>query len=153
MMGGLAEDDTVNQRSKETTARLLGWLGLLPFPALALAVLVLPGNHWSPWLAAYALAIISFLAGAWWGIALLRNEYRLLLASNAVVVLTWFCYLLAGHWFLLAAAGLLVLLTVIERQHRMFSPQPTYYRQLRSRLTAIAAIALGIAFFANSSGS
>lgn len=141
------------QAHKKTTAQTLGWLGLLPFPALALAVLLLPGEHWSAWLAAYAVVIISFLAGAWWGIALLRNEYRVLLASNAVVVLTWFCYLLAGRWFLLAAAALLVLLQVIEGQHPMFSPQPRYYRQLRSRLTGIAALALIVAFFAKLSGS
>ncbi len=132
--------------SKRRTATRLGWAGLLPFPALALAPLLLPGYPWRDWLAGYALAIVCFLAGAWWGIALLRNRYRILLASNAVVVVAWLAFLADSTLFLPLAACLLYLEYRVEQSHSMFAPTPYYYRRLRLQLTAVACLSLLLAY-------
>ena len=134
---------------KRRTASRLGWAGLLPFPALAGAAHLVTGWPWLQWLATYALAIICFLAGAWWGIALIRREYRILLASNAVVVIAWAAYLADRELFLPLAACLLYLEYRVEQQHAMFSPTPHYYLQLRLRLTAVASLSLLLGFAAS----
>ncbi len=131
-----------SEQSKRRTATRLGWAGLIPFPALVIASQLLPGQPWLAWLAAYALAIICFLAGAWWGIALLRRDVRILLASNAVVVFAWACFLANAALFLPLAACLLYLEYRVEQGYPLFGPTPHYYRQLRLRLTAIACVSL-----------
>ena len=131
-----------NELRKRRTATCLGWAGLLPFPALALAPQFAPAYPWLGWLAAYALAIICFLAGAWWGIALLRSDFRPLLASNAIVVVAWAAYLANAALFLPLAACLLYLEYRVEQSYALFTLAPHYYRQLRLRLTAIACLSL-----------
>ena len=90
-------------------------------------------------LSSYALAIICFLSGSWWGIALLRRETAVVIMSNLVVVGAWFAWLLLGSKpALLALACFLVLTAIVEGVHPMFRPQPRYYRRLRLVLTGLA---------------
>jgi len=126
-------------------ANLLGNAGLLPFilGALLIAVwddratLIVTG------LGYYTLAIVSFLAGVWWGIALLKREPGMLFASNAVVIAAWIAMLVLDHKAVLVAlCSLLILTVVVENRHPMFTPQPIYYRRLRLRLTGVAALSL-----------
>jgi hypothetical protein len=54
-------------------ALLLGWAGVIPFAAFAFATaleLRLPGLRPEPILLAYAAAILSFMGGAQWGLAI-----------------------------------------------------------------------------------
>lgn len=128
----------------------LGYAGLLPF--LAAASLALLWEEPTPVLASglllYALAIVSFLGGAWWGIALLRRRPVMLLASNVLVIAAWL-----GAWWLplpfalLWLAMLLVATVAVENRHDMFLPQPPYYRRLRLRLTGVAALSLLLVSF------
>jgi hypothetical protein len=137
-----------SRASVPRVATLLGWLGLLPFLGLpALLWLRWPSSGlWAELLAAYALAIICFLAGAWWGISLLRRHTATLWLSNALVVIAWAGYggLPRGGFFLLAA-GLLLAQWWAERRHPLFRPQPAYYAALRARLTVIAVAGLLVA--------
>ena len=129
----------------EQTAKRLGWAGLLPFMAAPIAL------YWSAEqtamvgfaIAAYALVILCFLAGAWWGIALLRRRPAILFVSNLVVVVAWAGFvLLDRQTFLLLLAALLIGTVVLERMYPMFRPQPQYYAALRMCLSAIASLSL-----------
>lgn len=126
------------------TAQWLGFAGLLPFIAALLYVLFAQSTSLVvSGLTLYALAIVSFLAGAWWGIALLRREPAVLVSSNVMVIVAW-----AGVWLLgpgsamMLLAMLLLLSLFLEGHYRIFSPQPGYYRRMRKRLTWVAAACL-----------
>ncbi|MGB1140108.1 MAG: DUF3429 family protein [Halioglobus sp.] len=128
------------------TARLLGTAGLLPFIAGAAIAVVAQGEvaafaHQA--LAAYALAIICFLCGAWWGIALIRRDAAILLVSNLLVVLAWLAVLLLAKDVVLVGLALLLVTTVVvEGRYALFEPQPAYYRRMRWQLTAVATTCL-----------
>jgi hypothetical protein len=127
------------------TATRLGWAGLLPFVAAPVAL------YWSAGystlvgaaLAAYALAILCFLAGAWWGIALLRQRPAILVVSNVVVIIACLGFILLDLRDSLFLLALLLAGTVgLERRHPMFEPQPDYYAGLRLRLSVVASLSL-----------
>ncbi len=105
---------------------------------------------WSDVLSAYAFGILTFLLGAWWGIALLKRFPSVLLLSNAVFLLLLSTYLLlpVSLFFLAAAACFLVVLWT-ERRHALFAPQPGYYARLRIQLSTVASVTLIIAAMLN----
>jgi hypothetical protein len=123
----------------------LGRAGLLPYLGLP-AALYLDPHHQSFWaqsLATYTLAIICFLVGAWWGLALIRRSPLALVLSNALVLAAFFGHLLLTPplFFLLGAVLFLVIL-LMERRHHMFQRQPHYYWRLRLQLSLIAILSL-----------
>jgi hypothetical protein len=70
--------------SSQRIMLLLGYAGLIPFVAPALAV-VIDSQYSNLALRiaeAYAFGIISFLTGSWWGMALTRDHGKALLLSN-----------------------------------------------------------------------
>jgi hypothetical protein len=126
-------------------ATLLGRAGLIPFCAAPLVLLAWPGHEtiWLQLLADYALAIVSFLVGIWWGLALIRRSGSALILGNAVVIVAFLGRsLLPLPVFLLLAAALLVFTLRLERRHPLFRPQPAYYARLRLQLTAVAGTCL-----------
>lgn len=129
------------------TATCLGWMGLLPFVTAPVAL------YWSaeqatligPALTAYALAILCFLCGAWWGIALLRHQPAILIISNLIVIIACLGFALLGQRAVLLLLAVLMLVTVgFERLHPMFHPQPDYYAALRMRLSGVASLSLAL---------
>jgi hypothetical protein len=131
-------------------ARVLGWAGLLPFIGLPLAILLDPHHAvlWGEIMASYALAIICFLVGVWWGLALIRRSVAALVLSNAVVIVAFFGHvLLTVESFLLLCALLFPGTVIIERRLRLFRPQPAYYARLRMLLTVVATASLLIAAY------
>jgi hypothetical protein len=125
----------------EIIARRLGWAGLLPFCAAPVAILCQPA--WAAQagslLADYAFAIACFLTGIWWGLALIRRDSAALLFSNGLFLALFACRaLLPESGFLIAVAVLLLAILAVERSHPLFRRQPSYYRKLRARLTAVA---------------
>jgi hypothetical protein len=130
------------------TATLLGLAGLIPFCLAPLAMWRDPhhASLYAGLLANYALAIICFLVGVWWGLALIRRSIGAMVISNAVVIVVFFGRSMLDHSpFFVLAAALFTFTLVVERRHRLFKPQPRYYARLRLGLTAVAAVALGIA--------
>ena len=127
------------------TATLLGLAGLIPF-FIAPIALWLDARHtalYAELLANYALAIICFLVGIWWGLALIRRSASALIISNAVVLVAFASRsLLTYPPFFGVCAALFVFTVMLERRHRLFKPQPTYYARLRLGLSAVAAIML-----------
>ncbi len=129
-------------------ASWLGRAGLLPFIGLSLATHLDPERAalWRNVLATYALAINCFLVGAWWGIALIRRYWSVLIISNVIVLIIFFGQLLLSvENFLLLCALLFPCTLITERLHPMFKPQPTYYAQLRLQLTVVATVTLLLA--------
>ena len=100
---------------------------------------------YADWLASYALAIFCFLAGVWWGLALIRRSHWALLASNGAVIVAFIGYIALGsREFLLLCAVLFPATVVVERKAKLFRPQPVYYARLRLRLTLVAVSGLVI---------
>jgi hypothetical protein len=129
-------------------ASLLGWLGLIPFLGLPLLMWVWSQHTplWSELLAGYALAIISFLAGVWWGLCLLRRYTGPLWLGNALVVISWIGHgALPASAFYWLAAAVLATQYGVEQRHPVFQRQPLYYRRLRARLSACATAGLVLA--------
>ncbi len=127
------------------TARGLGRAGLIPFCAVPAIMAVDPHHHaiYAQLLANYALAIICFLVGVWWGLALIRRTASALIMSNAVVIIAFFGRsLLSFDAFFVLCALLFPLTVAIERRHHLFRPQPAYYAKLRLELSAVATITL-----------
>lgn len=130
------------------TATMLGLAGLIPF-FLAPLALWQDTHHqrlYSELLANYALAIICFLPGIWWGLALIRRSSSALVISNVVVIVAFSARsLLSYSSFFLMVAALFVFTIILERHHPLFLPQPGYYARLRLGLSAVAATMLAIA--------
>jgi Protein of unknown function (DUF3429) len=130
------------------TVIALGLLGLVPFCAAPLAMWtdVYHARLYHELLANYALAIICFLPGIWWGMALLRRSSSVLIISNVVVVVAFLSRsVLSYPSFFLLCAVLFLLTVVLERHHQLFAPQPRYYARLRLCLSSTAAGMLAIA--------
>jgi Protein of unknown function (DUF3429) len=94
----------------------------------------------------YGLLIISFMAGVHWGqyLAGLRPRINLLLSSNAVALLAWFCYLqLRPFELLLVYSGIFAGLYVIDVQMGL----DARYMQTRRNVTAIVCSSLLVVAF------
>lgn len=147
-------------------AQTLGVLGLLPFFALAMlswlpegaaigSRAVAPLARLS--LAAYAAVILSFLGAVHWGIALADAELRMPLARQLLLwgvipsLLGWLALVLI---FVGVAAWLVFALLIVDlllvrlMDGALLRQHPAVHRgylELRTRLTAGAAMALAIA--------
>ncbi len=119
---------------------LLGYAGLVPFVATALVVWLARDDDamWTSAANAYAFAIICFLCGSWWGLALRIDSPRLLYLSNGYFLIAFFVFLLVPDWWALAAAMLLIGLYFAEQNTALFPPLADRYRRLRKILTTVA---------------
>jgi hypothetical protein len=126
--------------------RILGYAGLIPFVyAASLVVSHSPYASLSAELVgSYALAIICFLFGSWWGMAQSSGVRTTLLLSNALLLLALALYLFARPWWPLAAAWLLVGAWLCEQSSRLFPAHTPEYRVMRTLLTLIAASSMGL---------
>lgn len=130
------------------TARWLGRLGLIPFIALAACILLAnqPQTLLTRALAAYSFGILSFLAGAWWGLALVKRHPSALLLSNTFFLVVFFSYLLLStRAYLVVGAVVFMALLIVEQTHPLFRPQPAYYARMRIQLSVTAAVTLLLA--------
>jgi hypothetical protein len=154
---GVPEGHLASEEEQQTTSTLgktptyatwLGRAGLLPFVGLLLALYIDTQNQplWANTLATYTLAIICFLVGAWWGMAVIQRSPITLLLSNGIVLAAFFGQLLLSTaGFFLLGAFLFIATVIVERRHGLFKPQPLYYARLRLQLTLVASISLVLA--------
>ena len=127
----------------------LGTAGLIPFlsaPLLLLMGYIAIANEIAR---LYGLAIVCFLAGSWWGIALVAGKLTsyermtVLIISNLVVIGAVLALLLLSPGSSqMALAGVLVLQLLIERTLRGLTRQPSYYLLMRLALSTVAASCL-----------
>lgn len=128
------------------TSRILTWSGLIPFGAIfALAIIGAP-----EWLAtlliAYGALILSFMAGTLWAQHLLgeRSHWRMLIASNLLVLAAWPAILMPLAWASCWLAILFATHLLLEEPWRS-DGMPGWYRRLRLAvsLSAISLLLVG----------
>ncbi len=127
--------------SPQASFRILGYAGLLPF-VVPVAWLALSPVGAYPWLQSlvgvYALGIICFLTGSWWGFGVDARSSPALWLSNLVFLAAVGLFVFAPAWWPFSAAILLLLLFVLEQISRPLPAQQGAYRQMRLWLTLIA---------------
>ena len=137
----MTDDD---QNRMETMGTRLGYLGLLPFVAGAVAAL-LSSELESLALHAfvlYSLAILSFMGGVHWGLALItgtRQSSRLLV-SVIPVIAAWICLMtLPAHLTLAVLGGGFIAQWFVDRPILAELPIPSWYLEMRPRLAYVVA--------------
>lgn len=133
------------------SAHVLGWLGVLPFAALALLVLtggVLPNGSAMSGLVQYGLIILSFMGGAQWGLAMrmARSDdgvegWRLVISVLPALAAFGLSFLPAGSALFGLAAAFVALLGYDLLAARA-GAAPAWYAALRSQLTGAVVVCL-----------
>ncbi|HYC02238.1 MAG TPA: DUF3429 domain-containing protein [Azospirillaceae bacterium] len=138
------------------TARLLGYAGLIPFAAGALACWLDPA--WLPWapdyaLAAYGAVILSFVGAVHWGRLVAPGAARdphaagWFVWSNVPALLGWAALLLPAAARLALLIAALALAWAVDRHAFATGRYPAWFARLRTHLTlgACASLAAGLA--------
>lgn len=129
----------------------LALAGALPFAACALlpvagVTVVEPFGRLDTVLATYGLAIICFLAGTHWATYLFNGPVtraNLYLVSNAVLLATWFSYLLAEiNGALITQIVALAILFLVDRRLYLADVIPADYVRARAVATGIATVSI-----------
>lgn len=125
-----------------STALALGYAGLIPFVAGAVAVVLLPAEpqaRAAQVLLAYAAAIVSFLGGIHWGAGGREGDGTALAWGVVPSLVAWVALLLAPSAGLVLSAIALALCYAVD--HRRF---PGYglgaWLRLRATLSGVAAL-------------
>ena len=138
----------MSMASAPGVTRALGYAGLIPF--VLPAALVLSGSVYAGLAGdiarGYALAIICFLCGSWWGMAQQSGVRATLLLSNVYLLLALAIYLFASDWWALCAALLLAGAWVCEQNSNLFPRYPRDYRRMRAILTLFASASMALIY-------
>ena len=123
-------------------ALALGYAGLIPFVAGAVATWLLAGEarlQAAFWLAAYAAVIVSFLGGIHWGLGMLRGDAAHFAWGVVPSLVAWPALLLPPAPALgVLSAAVLVCFVVDRRVYAACGLQA--WLALRLPLTAVAAL-------------
>lgn len=132
-------------------ALVLGWLGVVPFVALAGAAIVggaVPPATAVTALVLYAAIILSFMGGVQWGLAMAATSQSAEMRSARMVASVMPALAAFALWLLpttLALSGLAVVyagLLVYDLGSVRAGVAPPWYAPLRLQLTAAVVIAL-----------
>jgi len=142
------------RRSIPKTPLWLGTGGLVPFVMLASATWAMP-EAYTPtllfWLTSYAAVVLSFAGAVHWGIALLHPDMS---EQDQSVFMTWSVVPALVGWVSLlmpSKTGLLLLIAsyviqyAADRQLAQRFRIPAWYLRLRTGLTSVAVLCLGLA--------
>ncbi len=125
-------------------ARILGYMGILPFLALA-SLAAMDGPRWlEVALIAYGALILAFMAGTLWTGLIFgqRSSHRVkfeLMASNVLVLAAWPSVLMPTAWACLWLAALFAAHLWLDAPWRAHAG-PSWYRHMR--LTISVAVVL-----------
>ena len=127
-------------------ALVLGWLGVAPFAALAMASLLdgLAGDSWIlRALAAYGAVILSFMGGAQWGAAMMQpSRPRAYAISVLPALIGWVGLALPAPWSLVELAAGFALLLAYDVWSTGRGLTPAWYAGYRAPLTAAVVACL-----------
>ena len=136
---------TVDEQVRvETMGMRLGYLGLIPFVFGAVTALLSQEVVSLAFQAfiLYSLAILSFMGGVHWGLALItgtRQSTRLLI-SVVPVVAAWICLIaLPAPLTLAVLGGGFIAQWFIDRPILAELPIPSWYLEMRPRLAYVVA--------------
>ena len=128
----------------ENMGTRLGYLGLIPFLAGAATALLseeLVSLAFQAFIL-YSLAILSFMGGVHWGLALIigtRQSTRLLISVVPLIV-AWICLIaLPAPLTLAVLGGGFIAQWFIDRPILAELPIPSWYLEMRPRLAYVAA--------------
>lgn len=134
-------------RSRQQTARILGWAGVLPFAAWALVAWTGAPDWLLELLVGYGVLILAFMGGTLWAAALdkPREPEAPLIASILIVLAALPAFVLPT----ISAALLLAVLFALHwtAEHLWVrNAQPGWYRRMRMGVSAavIALLALTV---------
>lgn len=133
-----------------TTARWLGYGGLIPFAAGAAGLWWMPGSGWAAvGLLTYAAVILTFVGAVHWGLTMAREPTQgamePLIVSVVPALYAWLVLWLlpdtTAFWFMAAGFAGIRFYELLRRAAWL----PGWYRQLRNHLTlgAFAALIAG----------
>lgn len=134
--------DTADSQSLPPAAAWMGYLGLLPFFATALAVWI--GPAWiAGWLLAYGAIILSFVGAIHWGLVMGQGEPSAAVFQASVVpaLVGWAALLVPVIVGLPVVAAAFIVWRIWESR-LMVAAMPRWFRRLRTALTAGAVVAL-----------
>lgn len=133
-------------RTRQQVARILGWSGLIPFAALALAAWIGTPDWLDRLLIGYAVAILCFVCGSLWMSALQADAAapEALVVSNALVLAALPALVLPLAW---AAPWLAVLFAAqyFAEFHWVARHHAGWYRRLRTMLSSVGIVLLVVA--------
>lgn len=130
------------------TARTLGYLGIVPFVALA-GLAALQGPDWlEVALIAYGALILAFMSGTLWAGLIFgqRPSHRTqlgLVASNVLVLMAWPSVLMPTAWACLWLAGLFAAHLWLDAPWRSFAG-PSWYRHMRLTISLAVILVLSL---------
>ena len=137
-------------------ANKLGFSGLIPFILITLICwLVEPGwlGYFIKGQLLYGIAILSFLGGLHWGVALMSHDRpageirQSLLWGVIPTILAWCSLINVGVGFFVQILGFVVAYQVDKRLYLRYA-LPEWFLVLRYRLTCIVVTALALTFIA-----
>lgn len=133
-------------------AHLLGFAGLIPFVALALACWAVHPDWLGDFIRgqlAYGIAILSFLGGIHWGATMMsgglsiEQTRRALIWSVIPALIAWFATMVGGFGFAVLMAGFIAAYQVDKRMFAWYR-MPEWLIALRFQLTWVAVSALAL---------
>ncbi len=130
-----------------SSAYVLGYLGVLPFVALAPLGFILEYPHAQLAIAAvlaYGAVILSFLTGIHWAQGLHSGSAARLLWSCFPALVAWLALLMPAEFGLLALMLGFLLVWIAEKSCHW----PSWYSKLRLHLSALVVLFLFIAWLA-----
>jgi len=133
-------------RSRQQTARILGWAGILPFAAWVLVAWTGAPNWVMELLVGYGVLIVAFMGGTLWATAVDKPE-----EPEAPLIASIVLVLAALPAFLLPAISAALLLAVLFVLHWVAEYiwvrqiQPGWYRRMRLGVTGAVTTLLILA--------
>jgi hypothetical protein len=140
--------DAMTETTSPRAALLLGYAGLLPAVALVLALTAGPPGWRGPAFQAhmvYAAAILSFVGGAWWGLASAASAPRVGVLTLSVLpsIGGWLLASVGGAAAMLGLGLLFVALLPVDLRLVRAGLAPSWWLRLRVPLsTGMAVLAI-----------
>ena len=134
----------------ETTAKALGYAGLIPFLVFSIGCWVpLPYVANAPFiLTTYGAVILSFMGAVHWGVAMARQDQHrdnYFIASIIPALIAWAALLLTQAMALVILLVGFIGLYVYDRSVEKAQALPGWYIPMRTRLTAVVVLCLASA--------
>lgn len=134
----------------ETTAKALGYAGLIPFVVFSIGCWIpLPYVTNAPYLLiTYGAVILSFMGAVHWGVAMANKDQqqgKFFISSVLPALIAWSALLLAQSLALVILLAGFIGLYSYDRSVEKAQALPGWYIPMRTRLTAVVVLCLASA--------
>ena len=134
----------------ETTAKALGYAGLIPFVVFSIGCWIpLPYVTNAPYiLITYGAVILSFMGAVHWGVAMANKDQqqgKFFISSVLPALIAWTALLLAQPLALVILLAGFIGLYTYDRSVEKAQALPGWYIPMRTRLTAVVVLCLASA--------